>query len=107
MNMHHKIKKNLDEATPIANRNENGVEIPLTDEEREEWLESSAKIILDEFFENLRSVRNNLLATSDWTQMSDAPVNAKAWAAYRQALRDLPASITDPTQPITWPEPPK
>ena len=105
--MHHKIKKNLDEATPIANRNENGVEIPLTDEEREEWLESSAKIILDEFFENLRSVRNSLLATSDWTQNADAPVNQKAWAEYRQTLRNLPASIIDPTEPIVWPEPPK
>jgi hypothetical protein len=105
--MHSKIKQRLDEATPIANRNENGVEIPLTVEEREEWLDASATIILEEYFLDLRSVRNNLLAGSDWTQMSDAPVNAKAWAKYRQELRDLPATITDPTSPVVWPEPPK
>jgi hypothetical protein len=55
----------------------------------------------------IRSQRNDLLAASDWTQAADAPVDAKVWAAYRQALRDLPANITDPTAEIKWPEPPK
>jgi hypothetical protein len=55
----------------------------------------------------IRSERNNLLAASDWTQSADAPVNAKEWAKYRQELRDLPETITDPTQPVTWPSPPK
>ena len=36
-----------------------------------------------------RSMRNSLLASSDWTQLADAPVDATAWAAYRQELRDL------------------
>jgi hypothetical protein len=55
----------------------------------------------------IRAERDALLAASDWTQTSDAPVDAKAWAKYRQQLRDLPESITDPTQPITWPSPPE
>lgn len=55
----------------------------------------------------VRIERDRLLAMCDWTQAADAPVDAKAWAAYRQALRDLPATINDPTQPIDWPEPPK
>lgn len=39
--------------------------------------------------EYIRTMRNNLLAASDWTQIADAPVDAEAWAAYRQALRDI------------------
>jgi len=37
----------------------------------------------------VRSQRNHLLSDSDWTQIADAPVNATAWATYRQALRDI------------------
>lgn len=89
------------------------------DYESLEWLCSMPKPTIKELSErydeaiifhalwNIRVDRNKLLVASDWTQVNDAPVNQKAWAEYRQALRDLPASITDPTQPITWPEPPK
>lgn len=38
----------------------------------------------------MREARNKLLTDSDWTQVLDAPVDRTAWAAYRQALRDLP-----------------
>jgi len=38
----------------------------------------------------IRAQRDRLLADSDWTQILDAPVNRTEWAAYRQALRDLP-----------------
>lgn len=53
----------------------------------------------------LRIERNMKLAACDWTQVSDAPVDQAAWAAYRQALRDLPASIDDPDD-VIWPTPP-
>jgi hypothetical protein len=43
----------------------------------------------------LRLHRDKLLAASDWTQLPDAPVDKEAWAAYRQALRDLPAQGGD------------
>ena len=36
-----------------------------------------------------RSTRDSLLSDSDWTQVADAPVDATAWATYRQALRDI------------------
>ena len=42
--------------------------------------------------ERVRNWRNAKLAASDWTQTLDAPVDKTAWATYRQALRDLPAS---------------
>ena len=42
-------------------------------------------------WEQIRLWRNAELFLSDWTQVADAPVDKSAWAAYRQALRDLPA----------------
>jgi len=50
----------------------------------------------DWYFERLRLWRNAQLKASDWTQVDDAPVDKAAWAAYRQALRDLPSQSTDP-----------
>ena len=53
----------------------------------------------------LRTERNARLAASDWTQLADARLSAEkksAWADYRQALRDLPDEVTDPTQ-VDWP----
>jgi hypothetical protein len=52
-----------------------------------------------------RVERNNRLSSSDWTQVSDAPVDQAAWAVYRQELRDLPANTEDPNE-VVWPKPP-
>ena len=44
----------------------------------------------------LRQKRNRLLAESDWTQLSDSPLDEdtrSVWAAYRQDLRDLTDNI--------------
>ena len=59
----------------------------------------------EELFLELRRDRDDILAASDWTQVPDAPVDQQAWAAYRQALRDLPANTTDPRN-VAWPEKP-
>ena len=42
-------------------------------------------------WEQIRLWRDGELSRTDWTQLPDAPVDAVAWAEYRQALRDLPA----------------
>lgn len=42
-------------------------------------------------WEQIKLWRNSELAGTDWTQLTDAPVDKAAWATYRQALRDLPA----------------
>ena len=42
----------------------------------------------------MRIQRDRLLVESDWTQVADALVDQQAWATYRQALRDFPASWT-------------
>lgn len=61
----------------------------------------------------LRQERNRRLAETDWVVARayerGEPV-PPAWAAYRQALRDLPAQLTDEqvlAGDILWPEPPK
>jgi hypothetical protein len=46
--------------------------------------------------ERVRNWRNVELAKSDWTQIADSSADKAAWATYRQALRDLPASNDDP-----------
>ena len=52
-----------------------------------------------------RVKRDGLLASSDWTQVADAPVNKAAWASYRSLLRFVPQQAAFPTD-ITWPTKP-
>jgi len=48
-----------------------------------------------EMWRQLRSERNQLLAATDWRMTTDYPYNDQAaWASYRTALRDLPATTT-------------
>jgi hypothetical protein len=53
----------------------------------------------------VRLHRNRLLVQSDWAMMPDAPTDKEAWAAYRQALRDFPATWT-PSETVDFPEVP-
>ena len=45
----------------------------------------------DQKWEQIKLWRNAELKATDYTQLPDAPTDKKAWAEYRQALRDLPA----------------
>jgi len=61
---------------------------------------------VDDAWMYFRAERNRRLSNSDWTRLDDVPnMNKDAWLVYRQQLRDLPSTITDPTQ-VTWPTPP-
>ena len=44
--------------------------------------------------ERMRLRRDRLLKESDWAMATDAPTDKTAWATYRQALRDFPATWT-------------
>lgn len=55
---------------------------------------------------SVREQRDALLAECDWTQTIDAPVNREAWAAYRQALRDVPEQPNFPLM-VEWPTKPE
>lgn len=59
----------------------------------------------DEQATAVRADRDKRLADTDWTQVSDAPVDASAWATYRQSLRDVPSQNGFPWD-VTWPEKP-
>ena len=58
------------------------------------------------WLEQIRYQRDALLKSCDWTQVTDAACDKTAWAEYRQALRDLPASDTDPKK-IVFPTRPE
>lgn len=55
---------------------------------------------------SIRADRDRLLTASDWTQVADAPVDAVAWATYRQSLRDVPAQAGFPFT-VEWPTKPE
>lgn len=72
----------------------------------EEQIEEQKSI--EEQWKKIREERNKLLLNCDWTQLSDTNVSEQdriLWSAYRQQLRDLPSTITDPFD-VVWPVPP-
>jgi hypothetical protein len=66
---------------------------------------SLASDVLADKWTSIRSKRDKLMAESDWRSMPDSPTMSSAWKTYRKALRDLPASESDPDD-ITWPDAP-
>lgn len=93
--------------------------IELTAEEWQQALSKNYKVINgkhtysafvqseDSILENLRTTRNALLISSDWTQLDDSPLSEEKkteWRNYRQALRDL-TGLDDLTS-IVWPAQP-
>ena len=60
----------------------------------------------DSAMSQIRYQRNQLLKDCDWTQIADSTADKTAWATYRQALRDLPSTITEPRTFADWPHNP-
>ena len=87
-----------------------GVSVEMTAEEIAERLAEEAEWeakASDRALRQLRVGRDVLLTQTDINVIADrwAAMSAEtqtAWAAYRQALRDLPANTADPLNP-TWP----
>ena len=51
----------------------------------------------DRSINSLRQKRNSLLASTDWTVLTDSPLTTTdktAWKTYRQALRDITENLT-------------
>ena len=71
--------------------------VPMTPEEITEQNEAKAA--------DVRAERNRKLAECDWTQLPDAPVDAQAWAAYRQDLRNVTGQPGFPFD-VQWPNQP-
>lgn len=61
----------------------------------------------DSAMAQIRSQRNQLLKDCDWTQIADCTIPKKAeWTTYRQTLRDLPSTVTEPRTFTDWPHNP-
>jgi hypothetical protein len=82
----------------------------FTPEEYAEWEKDQAALVISnqvQFAANARAERNCLLSETDWTQVADVPQTTKdKWAAYRQALRDVPQQTGFPDN-IQWPSKPE
>ena len=54
---------------------------------------------------SVRQQRTEKLKDTDWTQLADSTADKTAWAAYRQALRDITAQAGFPWT-VDWPAQP-
>ena len=75
---------------------------------KEAFEASLQKLIDTQPWKELRQERNRRLAEVDWIFSEDYHIGDKErgiWLAYRKALRDLPSTTEDPTNPV-WPEKP-
>ena len=74
-----------------------GVQIELTAQEitqRQAEATAWANGAFDRAIAGLRQKRNSLIASSDWTVLSDSPLtNKTAWLEYRQDLRDITEGV--------------
>ena len=76
-----------------------GVKVELTSQEiaqRQAEATAWANGAFDRAIAGLRSKRNALIASSDWTVLSDSPLSATektAWLEYRQDLRDITVGV--------------
>jgi hypothetical protein len=71
----------------------------------EELIAKQQELVDAQPLKELRAKRNKLLTNCDWVTIkaySTQKVVPKAWRDYMQALRDLPSTTEDPTNPV-WP----
>ena len=59
-------------------------------------------------WEKIRKERNQLLKDSDYTMLKDYPttVSEQEWTTYRQSLRDIPQTFSNPDD-VTYPDKPE
>jgi hypothetical protein len=81
-----------------------GVQVPLTAQEiAQRQAEETAwnNGAFDRAIAGLRQRRNSLLASCDWTVLTDSQLTTTektAWKAYRQELRDITENVTTVAQ---------
>jgi len=58
-------------------------------------------------WDSIRSTRDEILRSTDWTMTTGATVDQAQWAAYRQVIRDIPQTYKDKTpDDVVWPTQP-
>lgn len=88
------------------NKMVNGVVIAMTEAEIAEYNASQPTEAerLAQQWSYVRHERNAKLSLTDWRASSDLTLSDE-WKTYRQELRDIPSSQSDPYN-ITWPTEP-
>lgn len=76
------------------------------------WVDGEWTWSQEDLMNEVRLMRNRMISSTDWTQLSDSPLSTdmkNAWAGYRQELRDL--DFIDPDMSnidqVNWPIPPQ
>ena len=84
----------------------NGEYIELTQSELDELAAQAEAADLD--MSMVRSQRDGMLRSTDWTQLGDASLGdhtAEEWRTYRTALKDVPQNYGRVSE-VVWPETP-
>jgi len=81
---------NLWENMVMTDKDKNDIPKPT----KEKYMELITPLFKKHVLELIRTIRNELLTSSDWTQIPDVELDDKEeWKTYRKALRDLPTNI--------------
>ena len=87
--------------------------IPIDEENTDyqeylEWAKTNTAEEADGLtWDDIRSKRNSILSSTDWTMTTGATVDQAQWAAYRQVIRDIPQTYKDKTpDDVVWPTQP-
>ena len=93
--------------------NNSFLNIPFDEENKDyqeylEWAKTNTAEKADGLsWDDIRSKRDSILSSTDWTMTTGATVDQAQWAAYRQVIRDIPQTYKDKTpDDVVWPTQP-
>lgn len=94
---------------PGCETDNNGTIIQVTVRELEEIFDATDAQITEAYnrdrWADIRLERNRLIAQSDYLALQDTAEMTQEWTDYRQALRDITSSVSDPDD-VVWPSEP-
>ena len=99
--------------TNVIIRKEDNAFIPFDEENKDyqeylEWSKTNTAEDIDGLtWDDIRTKRDGILQSTDWTMTTGATVDQAQWAAYRQVIRDIPQTYKGKaTSEIVWPTAP-
>lgn len=100
------IPTDINPSVATVVRSQTGYTVVLCEKKKQEKIQQG--------WEELRRLRNDKLSAIDYMFLTDYSISdqdKEQWRAYRQALRDLPSTLTDEAilypDTITWPAKPQ
>lgn len=91
------------EGQKVANNHDGGIGMQLTESG---WISIDPPPQMT--WDMIRESRNYMLMNCDWTVLPDSPLTPEKkqeWIVYRQSLRDITESFSDPND-VIWPTQP-